>query len=352
MPDTGQTLRHTSVEPLDRKGSRSVARRLLKIALHVFIMAALLLLLLRLVDIPALLTAYQRADFHMLPMVIALLAAAIVSRTVRLWILTGRRSAFLPVFHAHNVGIAVNNLLPLRAGEVITALLLGRIGGVSASSALSIIAIDRILDVVVLLILYAGLLLLVPELVGNIRHADAALIALVVMVLGVMWFAQARRDVVRSWAVKPISLMGIARRERWEKRLDGILGGLGVLAEPRTMLAAVAWSPVGWILSVVACFLVLRGFWPEAPLKASVLAVCLSALSVTIVTVPAGIGVMHASLFFSVTLFGLDPENALLFGITYHAAIVIVSTLLGLIGLRPAGLGAGELAARLRGQGG
>jgi uncharacterized protein (TIRG00374 family) len=330
------------------RATRAMGQRVLRLVFQFAIMAALLLLLARLVDFKSLSAAYARATLQYLPLAAIILTAAIASRIVRLWILTAGRAAFLPVFHANNVGMAVNNLLPLRAGEVITALLLGKIGGIGAPAALSIIAIDRILDIIVLLILYAALALLTPELLGSMRYADVILVTFVLAVAASMWFACAYRRIVRGWVASLLTSLSFARRERWLRRIDGILDGLAVLGDRRTMIAAAAWSPVGWILSIMACQIVLSGFWPDAPLKAAVLAVCLSALSVSIVTVPAGVGVMHASLFFSVTLFGLDAENALLFAITYHALLLVLSTALGLVGLKPAGLTIEQLAARLR----
>lgn len=326
--------------------NRPLGYRLLKLLIQLVVMGGLWFLLLRLVDVGSLSDAYARADLRLVPVAIALLFASIAARTVRLWMLTGYRSAFLPVFHAHNVGMAVNNLLPLRAGELITALLLGRVSGMGASAALSVIAIDRILDIVVLLVVYAVVLFLTPEILGKVRYADALLIVLVLAGSITMWLVQAYGESARKLVARALSFLSSPRREHWQRRAESVLEGLQILRDHRTMAAALSWSLVAWLLSIGACHLVLRGFWPDAPFAASALAVCLSALSVTIVTVPAGVGVMHASLFFSVALFGMDHQNALLFAIVYHALLVLISFALGLIGLRPAGLTIQELTAR------
>lgn len=329
---------------------RSLGRRLLNPLLQVAVMGGLCLLLLRFVDLGFLPQAYARADLRLLPLAVILLTASITARTVRLWVLTEYRIKFRPVFHAHNVGMAINNLLPLRAGEVLTALVLGRAGGIGAPAALSIIAVDRILDIMVLAIFYAIVVLLTPEMLGNMRYADGLLIVFVLAVFTAMWLVQSYQGVVRRLIAGALSVFPLASRARWQQRADGILDGFRVLGDRRTMLFALLWSPVGWLLSFAACHVVLKGFWPDAPVAASVLAVCLSALSVTIVTVPAGIGVMHASLFFSVTLFGMDHENALLFALVYHALIVALSFALGILGLRPSGLTVRGLGERFRRQ--
>lgn len=327
---------------------RSLGRHALKLILQLAVMGGLCVLLLRLVDVPALLAALARADLRLLPLAAVFLTGGIAVRAVRLRVLTGSRWGFSTVFHAHNVGMAVNNLLPLRAGEVIMALLLGRVTGLGASAALSIIAVDRILDIVMLILLYAGIVLLTPEILGTAKYANSLLIVVVVAVLAAMWLVQLYREQLRGLMARALAFLPQPRRTRWLQRGEGVLDGLAVLRNYRIMFMAVLLSPLTWLLSILACHLVLTEFWPEAPLATSALAVCLSALSIAIVTVPAGVGVMHASLFFSVTLFGMVKEDALLFAIVYHALIVLVSTVLGAIGLRPAGLTFRELLARLR----
>jgi uncharacterized protein (TIRG00374 family) len=348
MQQSGEVQPGASDGTAPQAPRRPLGQRLLRPLIQAVVMAGLLLLLLRLVDVSALSAAYARADLRMLPLAVGLLIASIAARTVRLWILTGCRSGFLPVFHAHNIGMAVNNLLPLRAGEVVTALILGRVGGVRASAALSIIAIDRVLDILVLLVFYAAVVFFTPQIAGNVRHADTFLIIVVLGVAIAMWLVQSHHERVRALLGRLLSHVSSPRRESWQQRAEGVLEGLQILRDRRTMVMALLWSPPSWLLSFAACYLVLRGFWPDAPLTASVLAVSLSALSVSLVTVPAGVGVMHASLFFSVALFGMDHESALLFAIVYHAVILLLTSALGLIGLRPAGLTIHELAIRLR----
>lgn len=216
------------------------------------------------------------------------------------------------------------------------------------SAALSIIAIDRILDIAVLLALYGVVLLLAPEVIGKIGSAGALLLALVLGAFAAMWLAVSYRERILRLAAGTLAHLSSSRRERWQQRAESVLDGLQILRDRRTMCAALVWSLIAWLLSVLGCHVVLLAFWPDAPPAASVLSVCLSAFSVTIVTVPAGIGVMHASLFFSVALFGMDHQNALLFAIVYHALIFGLSVVLGLIGLRPAGLTLHELATRIR----
>ena len=68
-----------------------------------------------------------------------------------------------PVTSAMLIGLAVNMLLPLRAGEAARIVALGRSAGVSRVESLGTVALERVLDVFCLLLLLFAALPWLPE---------------------------------------------------------------------------------------------------------------------------------------------------------------------------------------------
>ena len=82
-----------------------------------------------------------------------------------------------PVTSAMLVGLAVNNLLPFRAGEAARIIALGRRAGTSRVESLATVALERVLDVFCLLLLLFLALPLLPDVtwVGGAAALAAAL---------------------------------------------------------------------------------------------------------------------------------------------------------------------------------
>ncbi len=68
---------------------------------------------------------------------------------------------FWVVFRATVIGFGASAVLPARAGEVIRPYLLARREGLSATAAFATIVVERILDLVAVLLLMAAFLMLV-----------------------------------------------------------------------------------------------------------------------------------------------------------------------------------------------
>jgi uncharacterized protein (TIRG00374 family) len=347
MPDVQLPARRAE-EDLASGPPRNMVRRSLALLAQLAVIGGLWFLLLRMVDTASLSAALASADLRLLPLTALGLLAATAMRACRLWLLLGRPGPFKTVFCAHNIGMAVNNLLPFRTGEFILALILRRTVDVPTPSALSTIAVDRILDALALLAFYGLAMLLAPGVSAKLSYVGTGVLAAIVVLIAVMLLMQSNEAAVQRLVARALSFLPPGRRERWLKLSMELLAGLGVLRRPAVLSAALACSFAAWSIVIVACYVALVAFWPGATLLASVLATCFAALGVALVAVPAGVGVMHASFFFGVTLAGMDPQKALLFAVAYHAVILLLTTTLGLVSLRPIGFTLKELMARLR----
>jgi uncharacterized protein (TIRG00374 family) len=143
-------------------------------------------------------------------------------------------------------GLAVNNVLPLRLGELVRTFLLKQSHGVPIASTLATVLIERLLDLFALCGLMTLVLLLVPldgvvlALAGTAATITAAgLVGLVVLAV------VPRRFVDRLFD------FGIAVADRIHRRLGNlarsIVDGLRVLEDRRAVLAIVPLSLLCWL---------------------------------------------------------------------------------------------------------
>jgi hypothetical protein len=198
-----------------------------------------------------------------------------------------------------NIGYSVNNLLPLRVGELVRAYLIGEAERVSAVHALSTIVVERVLDVLMVVLM---LILLLPFIDMPAWAATPALVAGVVfLVLAVLL---ATLSLARRWA---LTVDGCARmlparyRTRLREAAEAVMEGFGVLSNPAVLARSVGWSFVSWLFSVLTMFIVLQAFDLGVGFDAALFVVATTSLAMLVPASPGYIGTFEL-----VTIKGLE----------------------------------------------
>lgn len=216
-------------------------------------------------------------------------------------------------------GLACNNVLPVRIGELVRAGWLSRDAPMPGGRAFGTVALDRACDVVALVVLFAVGIQVVPTPDWVKRLAIGGLLALGV-IAGVLIFA---RLYTRSREE--------TRRERGRLRTI-IRDTVDMLAEPFGRRRAAAWlllSGCAWGLSAIATLLVARSLGIElSPLEAVFVTSAL-ALGVAIPSSPGYIGTYQWLGVASLGLLDVPVNEALAFSILMQASWFIPTTLAG-----------------------
>ena len=124
----------------------------------------LLVVFLVTIDVGRMGRALADANYVYLIPGIALYLVSVFFRTVR-WQILLRHMGTVPVRRLYPVvvvGYMANNLLPMRMGELVRSYYLGQREGISKTSALATIFVERVLDAIVLLFFIALVGLLFP----------------------------------------------------------------------------------------------------------------------------------------------------------------------------------------------
>src|SRR4051812_21520269 len=166
---------------------------------------------------------------------------------------------FANAFRATVVGFAASTVLPARAGEVIRPYFLSRHENMTATGAFATIILERVLDLLTVLVLLAscvfvfdrGISAANPAAFAAIKWAGATALAGALAALAVMFVLAGDPGRIGRWMQRlertvPSTLAGLIGRVAEKFSL-----GLGVVRRPGRLFVALAWSFPLW-LSIAA----------------------------------------------------------------------------------------------------
>jgi uncharacterized protein (TIRG00374 family) len=227
-----------------------------------------------------------------------------------------------------------NNLLPLRAGELIRAYTASRLGSIRFTTVLSSIAVERIFDGLTIAALMT-LALLSPDLpggvmVGGVSVARVARVAgllgglALLLSLAVLAAPLAAERLVRS----ALPWHNIANRV--VSLIEGIRQGLMVLRTPIRLSLVVFWSFALWLVNALDFYVGFAAFDIPVSFLGALLMQGLLVLGISIPSTPGFFGPFEAVIVASLALYGVPRDLAFSYAISFHVTSFIPITLLGL----------------------
>jgi uncharacterized membrane protein YbhN (UPF0104 family) len=252
---------------------------------------------------------------------IAVSFAAYALMGVRLSRMSSPPLAFRSTFCATLAGLAINNVLPAKAGEIAKALWLGRGGGLPFQETLGIVFMERFFDVNVLALLSLWFLWLTGE-----RGAVFAFTACLAGGWGILTLFKLRPSLAERF-IRFFGLLGGERTRRFAAQ--GLAGVLGNMSPGRLAWLCVTSLTIWFLYGVQMAIGVnaVAGLGLSWDKVVSVFAV--SGLSMLLPSSPGALGVYEV---FTVTVlksFGVGAEEALAVTLFSHMAQFIPVTLTG-----------------------
>lgn len=300
--------------------------------LGILISLVCLVLVLWRIDYREVLVALRQANYAWLIPASLPFAGTIASKVLRWQLLfPGDHSRIRrgKLLSALMISYALNTLLPARLGELARAYVIGESENLSKSLAFSTIVVEKVLDVLTLL-LFLVLLLPFVALPSWIQQS-AMVVAPVFLGLFVLILALAyQRKRTLALAHSIVGRVPWLSAERLLATLDSALSGFDVLISVRTNLKLWGWSLAVWATSGLFMLLVMVAFHIDAPPAAAFLLLCVTSLGMTVPSSPGYIGVYHWLVVSTLHIFGVDRELALSFAFALHALTFLPLTLIGI----------------------
>jgi len=233
------------------------------------------------------------------------------------------------LFSALMISYALNTILPARLGELARAYVVGETERVSKSLALSTIVVEKVLDVLTLLLFLILLLpfVMLPSWIQRTALIMAPLfLGLLAVILGLTY----RRERTLRLASSVLKRIPRLDADQVLKSVESALAGFDVLRSPRRNAVLWGWSFVVWATGALFILFVMYAFHIDAPPAAAVLLLCVTSLGMTVPSSPGYIGVYHWLVVSTLLIFNVNRESALSFAFALHALTFLPLTLAGI----------------------
>lgn len=309
----------------------------------IIISAAALFLALRQANFGAIAAAFQSARYEYIILSFVLFFTLPLIRGLRWSVLTEGRLTTLDGFWLFNIGFLFNNVLPARLGEIARAILAGRRPEMHFTSALSSIVVERLFDMVSVLVLF-GIVLLGLKLPGWATTAGLAMGGGAIVGIIVLAYAARRPDGALRLGARLMSLLPGFDEERARGFLSPFIEGLGGVANLRVFITGMVLSVIAWLMSGFVGWVLMLAFWPGVSILMGQLTIAAAGLGIAIPAAPSGVGPFEAAVIGVLTALDYNPDISRSYAFTLHALNIAVTSLLGVIGLLREGTTFGEVA--------
>ncbi len=228
--------------------------------------------------------------------------------------------------------------LPFRAGEVARGVVASSRSGIPAARVFSTIVVEKVLDILTLL-LFLGISLPFVGLPQELR-TPALLLGAVVLVATLVLLALVLKP---NMARKLISMVATRLPSRLGPRIETmgeqVLQGLAPLSNLPIATKLGLWSLATWGVNVVTVYLILLAFNVVVTPMAAVVLVVVTNLSMAIPSSPGSVGPYEAAVILVLTILGVPSQTAKSFALIYHFVGLVPVALLGIIAAIQQGVG-------------
>ena len=232
-------------------------------------------------------------------------------------------------------GVAVNNVLPGRVGDLLRARWVSR-GAFSYGRGIATVIFDRGFDLVVLLTFLLATLPLVTDESWVDRIVVGALIAVALLGLGIVAAraytrrrpgGRRHRNLVRRFTRDVLERLGEPLvRGVTRDVVEGLYAPLGVTRTQELVLLSVA----AWLTWALGAYLVARSVGIELTIVQAIFVTAALNLGVAIPSSPGFVGTYQWLGVSALALFGIPQESALAYAIVLQAVWYVPTTLVGL----------------------
>jgi len=223
----------------------------------------------------------------------------------------------------------MGNLLPLRAGEFIRAFLLGKREDIGFSASFATIVVERLFDLLAVLLLFAGLLAFQPgifvprgeasdpRIAGAIQSFGVASLAMCVGIIVFCYFLVHQQ----AGTLRFVRLFSRAFPQKVQHGIEGVLRsfteGLGILRDPRGLAVCTVLTALLWGVFVFGNYPLYYCYQIQdlVPLSSLVTLLVMTAIAVMIPT-PGFVGPFQLAITFALCdLYGIEKPVAVSFSL-------------------------------------
>jgi uncharacterized protein (TIRG00374 family) len=318
--------------------SRISARSLVLSGLAIVIV---LVLLATFIDWEIVLDQLHNANRSYLSLGGILLVLGYIVYAIRWHFLLLEKPKFIWTFHAANVASMVNMLLPLRPGDAVRIMMLGKRDVDSLINCTTSIVVERWYEQILRAAALGGAIIFgVGIKVSTLTTMGAG--AYLIGMLGVMVWMVKKQAWIKAHIPRWIALLPRMNEESLRGWITTLLNGLTDLSKFHIQGQALTWSVISWALFWGYHYLFLLSINPSIGLQEA-LGLSLGSLALVPPSATTLPGIYQASMIVPLALVGYDQNLLASYAIILNMAELIIVMALGIWGVMSSGLSLNQL---------
>ena len=303
---------------------------LVRAAAGVAVSIVALWLVLRSVDLQETADVLRTADWRWIAALAVFLCIDLAIRTLR-WQRLLAPIAAVPYRHTLGyllAGYLANNVLPARIGELVRSHYAGDREGISRSTTLGTIVVERVVDLVTVVAI-ASVAILVLSVRGIVASAVLAGVAVagllaVGLAIGIAAHRLPGAEGIATWA---------ERYPRVREAVARLRDGLRVAGRPRTLVEALLLSAIAWGATILAFAAAGQSVDVQLTIGQAALLASGVALASAIPAGPASLGTFELAAVEIGKAIGVSSSEAFAIGLIAHVSILVVTSIGGVAAL-------------------
>ncbi|MSQ32542.1 MAG: flippase-like domain-containing protein [Dehalococcoidia bacterium] len=296
--------------------------------------AVFLFFLLRTIDFSEFSAAIKQANYWYLIPAVVVYFVAVAFRSAR-WHYLLMPLGNVPIHRLYSsvvIGFMVNNLLPVRLGELFRAYLIGDNEKISKSGAFATIAMERLLDAIVLaaVAFFISLFVSVPPWLETTIMLMAISMAICLAGLGLMMVSETTAAALLRMLFRPLPLK---LREKIYVLIGEFLIGLRSIKNPSHIARALLFSILTWATESSIFYIMALAFgfsFDNQMVIGILLAVAAANLLTAVPSSAGGVGPFEFATRETIVHFGISHAAATAFAVVVHAVLIIPVVVAGL----------------------
>jgi uncharacterized protein (TIRG00374 family) len=311
----------------------------------ILISAVIIYILIRNVNLDDLTNTLKSFGIETTILIILLVILSIAARSMAWRVMIGKKASFQDSFFAISVGYMLNNIIP-RSGEIGKAVLMGASTEYGTLHILSTVVVERALDLAIAAGMFLSTLPLALQMEW-LKPIAVILLLVVIFALVVLFIMANNKKIVSSWINKKGENNPFIQKYILPG-LDSLLNGFSILTKPGQFILSLFWIGICWTLWAFLYFLAIRTFVPQAPFWWAIFAQAVLAMGIALPSAPAGAGVFEGALVLALSVLGFRQSDSLGMALVLHVIQIVISFILGGIGMLCQGWTLKKLIAQVR----
>lgn len=297
-----------------------------------------LIIIARQINLHEVLQALEEFEWPYLALGIASLAFGYALRIFR-WSVMLRASGATAKWRSCSApflgSIALNNVLPLRIGDIVRAFVFPSALGISKTTGTSSLLMERLIDLMTLLLCLAIGVMAIPETQLPAWLTKTAItLALAggsVLMLGFFFSGTVSR--MFDNLAQARTHQSNDRLRRLLASMSGLFKDIEAMSRARILITVIGLSMLIWIGESGLFYFILLGFGLDASPAVAVVVMAIATLSTLVPSSPGYVGPFHLAAFTAITLIGGTSAQAGSYAVLSHLALWLPTTIAGAIAI-------------------